>query len=575
VELDVLVLGSGVAGLSAVVRLATPTGLQVGVLTKADLAQSTTRWAQGGIAAAVGGDEDSTDLHLADTLAAGAGLCDVDAVRVLVDEGPGRVDELIGLGAVFDREAGGDLALAREGGHSTARVLHAGGAATGAEVERALVSAVRRSAAAVLEQWFAVDLIVEGGRCVGVSALDPHGVLQEVRATQVVLATGGAGQLYAVTTNPPEATGDGIAMALRAGVPVADLEFFQFHPTALHHPAMPRPLLSEALRGHGALLRDAEGERFVDELAPRDIVSRAMADRMAAQGVGYLWLDATGLESFGQRFPTVAASLAAAGLDPAVDWLPIAPAAHYLSGGVITDLDGSSALAGLWAVGEVACTGVHGANRLASNSLLEGMVFGARLAEAIAAGHDGPRATGVMRALAGSSGPAPSAEITCVEVDTDTDIEVDTGADTGRRAGSPGLAGTTTATGMGDAASSGPEAGTDVAKLRERLQRAMIEGAGVLRSPQSLAGAAAEVAVVARQLGTTAAAGGAGRAAGELANLVTVSGALLRAAYVREETRGAHARRDFPEARPQWRCRLVHRAVADAGSLPPHARTRS
>ncbi len=550
--LDVLVLGSGVAGLSAVVRLATPAGLQVGVLTKADLAQSTTRWAQGGIAAAVGGDEDSTDLHLADTLRAGAGLCDVDAVRVLVDEGPGRVDELIRLGAVFDREADGDLALAREGGHSTARVLHAGGAATGAEVERALVSAVRRSAAAVLEQWFALDLVVEEGRCVGARALDPGGEVQEVRATQVVLATGGAGQLYAVTTNPPEATGDGIAMALRAGVPVADLEFFQFHPTALHHPAMPRPLLSEALRGHGAILRDAEGERFVDELAPRDIVSRAMADRMAAQGVGNLWLDATGLESFGERFPTVAASLHGAGLDPAVDWLPIAPAAHYLSGGVVTDLDGASALPGLWAVGEVACTGVHGANRLASNSLLEGMVFGARLAEALSAGRDGPTDTGVMRAL-GTPGHAPAGDIACTDVDR---AEVDT-ADTGRHV-----------VGVDVDAAGAVDAGTDVAKLREHLQRAMIEGAGVLRSPDSLAGAAAEVDLVARELSAArhrATHGGArrdGRAAGELANLVTVSGALLRAADRRHETRGAHARRDFPETRPEWRRRLVHRGAA-------------
>ena len=196
-------------------------------------------------------------------------------------------------------------------------------------------------------------------------------------------------------------------------MPVADLEFFQFHPTALHHPAMPRPLLSEALRGHGALLRDAKGEQFVDELAPRDVVSRAMADRMAEQGVGYLWLDATGLESFGERFPTVAASLVAAGLDPAVDWLPIAPAAHYLSGGIVTDLDGASAMPGLWAVGEVACTGVHGANRLASNSLLEGMVFGARLAEAIASGRDGPEDTGVMRALLRPPGATEGGEIAC------------------------------------------------------------------------------------------------------------------------------------------------------------------
>ena len=303
-QLDVLVLGSGVAGLSAVVRLAEVPGMRVGVLTKAELSQSATRWAQGGVAAVLGGDEDSTDLHLADTLAAGAGLCDVDAVRMLVDEGPARVRQLIALGAVFDREAGGDLARAREGGHSTARVLHAGGAATGAEVERALVSAVEHTAAAVLEQWFALDLIVDGGRCAGVVAVDPEGTVQEVRARQVVLATGGAGQLYAVTTNPVEATGDGIAMALRAGVPVADVEFFQFHPTALHHPAVPRPLLSEALRGHGAILRDAGGQRFVDELVP---ATSSAGPRPADHGRRRprLRLDATGLESFDERFATL------------------------------------------------------------------------------------------------------------------------------------------------------------------------------------------------------------------------------------------------------------------------------
>ena len=251
-----LVVGSGVAGLSAVVHLAEVPGLRVGILTKGELSQSATAWAQGGVAAVIGGDEDSTDLHLADTLAAGAGLCDDRAVRVLVDEGPLRVRELIGLGAVFDSEESGRLARAREGGHSIARILHAGGAATGAEVERALVAAVARTAAAVLERWLALDLLVSGGRCVGVSALDPTGAVRSIRAAQVVVATGGAGQMFAVTTNPNEATGDGIAMALRAGVPVADVEFVQFHPTALHHPAMPRPLLSEALRGHGAILRD-------------------------------------------------------------------------------------------------------------------------------------------------------------------------------------------------------------------------------------------------------------------------------------------------------------------------------
>ncbi len=530
--LDVLVLGSGVAGLSAAVRLAAPLrsagrdadggGLRVGVLTKAELSQSATRWAQGGVAAVLGGDEDSTDLHLADTLSAGAGLCDADAVRVLVDEGPSRVHELIAMGAVFDRQPGGALALAREGGHSTARIVHAGGAATGAEVERALVDATRSSAAAVLEEWFALDLLVEEGRCRGVVALDTAGRRVEVRATHTVLATGGAGQMFSVTTNPAEATGDGVAMALRAGVPVADVEFMQFHPTALHHPAMPRPLLSEALRGHGALLRDARGGRFVDELAPRDVVSRAMAERMHDQGVQSLWLDATGLDSFDSRFPTISASLAAIGLDPSSDWLPIAPAAHYLSGGVLTDLWGATALPGLWAAGEAACTGVHGANRLASNSLLEGMVFGARLAETILGGGDGPTATGVL---------APLLEGRVVGV-RDHAAEVAGGA-----GGAPG------ATAVGH----------DGPKSRDQLQRAMTDGAGVVRSAESLARAARTVAEVA-----AAAPEPTDRAGGELANLLTAARSVLASATLRTETRGAHARSDFPEASDAWRCRIVH-----------------
>ncbi|MGD0320141.1 MAG: L-aspartate oxidase [Acidimicrobiales bacterium] len=553
-KLDVLVLGSGVAGLSAVVRLADVPGMRVGVLTKAELSQSATRWAQGGVAAVLGGDEDSTDLHQADTLAAGAGLCDVDAVRVLVDEGPRRVSELIALGAVFDREADGGLARAREGGHSTARILHAGGAATGAEVERALVDAVRSTAAAVLERWFALDLIIDGDRCVGVVAFDPDGRRQEVRARHVVLATGGAGQLYAVTTNPTEATGDGIAMALRAGVPVADVEFFQFHPTALHHPAMPRPLLSEALRGHGALLRDAEGERFIDELAPRDVVSRAMADRMSVQGVDHLWLDATGLEAFAERFPTLVTSLSGAGLDPSVDWLPIAPAAHYLSGGVVTDLDGASAVAGLWAAGETACTGVHGANRLASNSLLEGMVFGARLAEAIEAGREGPSATGAMRGvLAASRAPAPGDEAPGVKIGC-TDLRdlpvpawhVEPPRGVFER-GEDFLAGVV-------AGARAEDLGTDVRKMREQLQGAMTEGAGVLRSSESLDLVGACVKDVRDRLYDLSP----GRDAGELANLVDLARALLRAAAARTETRGAHARRDHPETLPRWRRRLLH-----------------
>ena len=550
------------AGLSAAVRLATPrlpagtgrveggpgpgAGLRVGVLTKAELWRSATRWAQGGVAAVLGGDEDSTDLHLADTLAAGAGLCDSDAVRVLVDEGPSRVQELIAMGAEFDRQPGGALALAREGGHSTARVVHAGGAATGAEVERALVDATRASAAAVLEEWFALDLLVEDGRCHGVLALDDGGRVVEVRARHTVLATGGVGQLFSVTTNPAEATGDGLAMALRAGVPVADVEFMQFHPTALHHPAMPRPLLSEALRGHGARLRDAYGERFVDELAPRDVVSRAMAERMQAQGVEHLWLDATELDDFAERFPTITASLTAIGLDPTVDWLPIAPAAHHLSGGVVTDLSGATALPGLWAAGEVACTGVHGANRLASNSLLEGMVFGARLAEAILDGHDGPSPTGVMKAVLAGPPELPG-----------------TGAGSGPPGADPGpvatkATGPASGTGIGDVSDSSSTMGVDddVEKSVDRLQRAMFAGAGVVRSADSLSEARTEVEAIGRS-------GPEGipsdRRHGELANLITSARALLAAATLRTETRGAHARRDFPEASERWRRRIIHR----------------
>lgn len=509
--LDLLVLGSGVAGLSAVVRAAELGGMRVGVLTKGALHEATTGWAQGGIAAVLGDAPDSTDVHLADTLKAGAGLCDPDAVRTLVDEGPRRVKELIALGAVFDRETNGDLALAREGGHSHARVVHAGGAATGREVERALVAAVRATAAEIDEHWFACELLVEHGRCAGVTALPPGAAEPvPVRARHVLVATGGAGQLYAVTTNPTAATGDGIAMALRAGAAVADLEFVQFHPTALHHPSMPRPLLSEALRGHGALLRDAAGERFVDELLPRDQVSRAIDARIQSQrargDIDHVWLDATGLDRFAQRFPTLAAAVAEVGLDPARDWLPVAPAAHYTCGGILADLDGASSLPGLWAAGEAACNGVHGANRLASNSLLDGMVFAPRVVEAIAEGKAEPDATGAMRAL-----------------DDGTPQSV---------------------------LSAGSHALTPHPANRTELQAAMTAHAGVLRSAESLAEAAGFVAGVDLQTARDP-------DAHELRNLATVARALCVAATVREETRGSHARSDFPEPSDALRSRIV------------------
>ena len=484
--------------------------MRVGVLTKAELSQSATRWAQGGVAAVLGGDEDSTDLHLADTLRAGAGLCDEEAVRVLVDEGPARVNELIGLGAVFDRDHEGHLLRAREGGHSMPRIVHAGGAATGAEVERALVEAVRETAAAVMERWFSLELIIEGDRCRGVVAIDDDGARTEVRAEHTLLATGGAGQLFAVTTNPAEATGDGVAMALRARVAVADVEFMQFHPTALHHPAMPRPLLSEALRGHGALLRDIHGDRFVDELQPRDVVARAMTATMLAQGVDHLWLDATTLEEFDARFPTIAASVREVGIDPRKDWLPIAPAAHYLSGGVVTDLDGATASPNLWAAGEVACTGVHGANRLASNSLLECMVFAARVVEAILAGKHAPEPTGAMRSVLTDDSRFARLGVRYPHLEARKTEALDS-----------------------------------VEKRRDTLQRAMTEGAGVLRSAASLQSTAAVIDTIATADDP------------ELANLACLARALVTSAEARQESRGAHTRTDFPETSPAFERRLV------------------
>jgi aspartate oxidase len=531
------------------VRLAQLGAARVGVLTKGELEQSTTRWAQGGIAAVLAGDEDSTDLHLADTLRAGAGLCDRAAVRVLVDDGPMRVHELIALGAVFDRVPGGELSRAREGGHSTARVLHAGGTATGAEVERALVEAVRSSAAAILEGWFALDLVVEAGRCADV---------QQVEAAHVVLACGGAGQMYAVTTNPREATGDGIAMALRAGVPVADMEFMQFHPTALHHPAMPRPLISEALRGHGAVLRDLGGDRFVDELLPRDIVSRAIALKLAEEGGDHVWLDATALEDFANRFPTIAVALGEVGLDPALDWLPVAPAAHYLSGGVLVNLDGATALPGLWAAGEVACTGVHGANRLASNSLLEGMVFGARCVDAVLSRREVAEDTGALAGM--SSNPNPPADATersTGEAVGPIPVRPTTGCQCGAHPRAAGAA--------ESAVTSSP---AKVAADRSALQAAMTSWAGVVRSSSSLAKASEALSAVVAGLPSTV-----DRASAELRNLTDVARALLEAATSREETRGSHARSDFPETSPAFLCRLAHGSIerAEATAKLAHA----
>ena len=511
---DLVVLGSGVAGLSAAVR-ARSEGMSVTILTKGELDWSATRYAQGGVAAALDPDDDSPELHGSDTLVAGAGLCDLDAVRVLASEGPTRVRELVALGAHFDQADGrDDFARTREGGHSVARVVHAGGDATGAEVERALVAAVQGSGADIREGWLASELVLEHGRVVGVRAVGPDGP-RVVRARNVLVATGGAGQCFAVTTNPALSTGDGIAMAMRAGAAVADLEFMQFHPTALHHPSMPRPLLSEALRGEGAILRDERGVAFMadehplGDLAPRDVVAKAISRRLIERDLDHLWLDATAIDDFSVRFPTIWSACRSVGLDPTRDWLPVAPAAHYLSGGVCTDLDGASTLPGLWACGEAACTGVHGANRLASNSLLEGLVFSARAVEAIRDGRDGPEPTGVLRGVV-------------VSEPTHEPIPVHLGA--------------------------GPS-------IREELQRVMTRGAGVVRSAESLDHAAARLATMAA---TDV----------ESANLLTVSIALVRAATVRRESRGTHTRADFPESSDDFLGHLVFADGPAPGFVP-------
>ncbi|HVW34423.1 MAG TPA: L-aspartate oxidase, partial [Acidimicrobiia bacterium] len=526
---DVVVLGSGVAGLTAA-RTAAEAGLSVTILTKGELAASATRYAQGGVAAALS-PADSPELHFSDTLSAGGGLCDPEAVRVLVGEGPARLRELMALGATFDRvgddRSEASLALAREGGHSLARVVHAGGDATGFEVERALLATTAgHPGVTVREGWLALAIYTEGGRVAGVSGVDAAGAPELIRAGHVVLACGGAGQLFSVTTNPALSTGDGVAMALAAGAAVADVEFMQFHPTALHHPVMPRPLLSEALRGEGALLRDDAGVAFMAaahplaDLAPRDVVSRAMARRLVERGLEHLWLDATSIEDFPRRFPTIWAACRAAGLDPTREWLPVAPAAHYLCGGVVTDVDGASSLPGLWACGEVDCTGIHGANRLASNSLLEGLVFGHRVARAIASGRTTPELTGVMRSL-------PPDEISATLPPDRRPLSGDT-AGTERRLHPPPRR----------PGAPPPERQLAMAGLRDRLQRAMTSFAGVLRDEKGLAQAAVEVEVVAAAAGPEAA----GRDGAELHTLHAVARALVAAATERTESRGCHHR---------------------------------
>ena len=526
---DVVVIGAGVAGLAFALRL--PSDWRVALLTKGVLGESNTRYAQGGLAAAVGHDDDPS-LHEAEPLAAGAGLCDPTAVRRLVADAPAAVAWLVGLGARFDTGPDGAPLLGREAAHSRRRVLHAGGDATGAEIERALVDAVGGApGVAIFEDAFALDLLVVGGRCEGVVAqLGPGGPAVHLRAGVTALAAGGAGQLSVTTTNPLGATADGLAMALRAGVAVADLEFAQFHPTVLALPGGSPFLVSEAVRGEGAHLRGGDGRRFMlglhplAELAPRDVVARGIQRQMAVDEADHVFLDLRHLDAAAMRarFPTITRELSERGLDLAFDPLPVAPAAHYFMGGVVSGSAGETNLPGLLALGVAACTGVHGANRLASNSLLEGLVSGLVSAERL--GWEGKEGRGTTDGTDGaSSAPLGTAR--------------------------PGGGGSIPAP----------------ATLRARLQCAMSRHVAVVRDAAGLAAAAREIRAIGDQLARPAVADGVGdrradavaldgsvagdplRSAWELRNTVDAAGAVAVAAARREESRGAHFRRDFPE----------------------------
>ncbi|MBX7160833.1 MAG: L-aspartate oxidase [Acidimicrobiia bacterium] len=516
---DVVVIGGGVAGIAAS-RAASAAGRRVRLITKESLDDSSTRYAQGGVAAALSWP-DRPELHMEDTMAAGAGHCDPDAVRVLVEEGPRRVSELLAAGARFDRDRGGALALAQEGGHRMRRILRAGGDATGAEVQRLMGDLVRESTVELVQDFRALDLVLDAGRCTGVLAVDHDANRVQIAADAVVLATGGAGALYTVTTNPDVATADGIAMAMRAGAVVADMAFLQFHPTALVVEGRPRPLISEAVRGEGAVLRGADGSRFMEQahpladLAPRDVVSRAVYRRMLADGADHVWLDATGVTDFAQRFPTISSTCRRHGLDPGADWLPVAPAAHYYCGGVRTDLSGRTSVPGLWAAGEVACTGLNGANRLASNSLLEGLVFGHRVGVLLGDG------------AAAEASHAEGAARERGELLMELDDEVQ----------SPPRAGLA-------------EGGSATGVIAD-LQAAMTLGCGVVRAREGLERTRKELAHLAPR--AAAAADPAAQ------NLLLAADALAISASMREETRGCHVREDFPETQERWAFRLFQR----------------
>jgi L-aspartate oxidase len=512
-EVDIVVIGSGIAGLTAALECRDLGTIMV--VTKHEVSAGSTHWAQGGIAW-VQAEGDTIEQHVDDTLVAGAGLCIEEAVRVLVTEGPDEVAKLINRGAEFDRDLAGELELTREGGHMRHRIAHAGGDATGAEIERALIAAVTAdSGIEIVEHALVLDLIpaeVGPGQQRAVAGVTLH-VLGEgtrdgvgaVHARAVVLATGGIGQIYAVTTNPPESTGDGVAAALRAGARLRDIEFIQFHPTVLYLGPGARgqlPLVSEAVRGEGGLLVNASGERFMlgkhelAELAPRDVVAKQIMKEMAAHGVDHVYVDGRmlGEETWRVRFPTIWHSCRQAGINPATDLIPVAPACHYFCGGVETDIDGATNLAGLYACGEVASSGVHGANRLASNSLLEGLVFARRIAVRL-------QQEPLPRLLPAQDHRAP---------------------------------------------------GLIDRSVVPAMQQAMSRNAGGLRDAAGLDQCARELVRLAGKTGAEP-----GLESWEATNLMTVATAIVASARLREESRGAHWRDDFEGQREAWHGHLV------------------
>lgn len=506
INADVIVIGSGIAGLTSALS-ARAKGLSVLLLTKDVLSTGSTSWAQGGIAAALG-PGDSPDQHFQDTLEAGAGLCDSDAVKILVQEGPAAVRRLINLGATFDLDSSGNVALTREGGHRRDRIAHAGGDATGAEISRALVAKVLADPKVkIFEHALVLDLLKDKNERVcgvtlhvmGKGKIDGVGA---ALARAVVLATGGLGAVFQQTTNPLVATGDGVALALRAGATVSDLEFVQFHPTVLWRDLANRgqqPLISEAVRGEGAVLLNNKNEQFMigkhpqADLAPRDIVAIEIFNQMQISGQPYVWLDATKISDFPNRFPTIYASCLENGIDPTKEKIPVAPASHYASGGVLVDLNGKSSVDGLYICGESACTGAHGANRLASNSLLEGLVFGARIA------------ANLSKDLPAQQQP----------VEDNQSILLDP-------------------------------------KILLPLQIAMSEGAGVLRSKASLTKTLQTLNELSKLTSKEPRI-----EAWEATNLHLLATVIVKSALMRTESRGSHRRSDYPETDEKWLSRIV------------------